>query len=88
MSFACPDQCGIGEVRSGKGSGKGDRPPNGNKNVMGGGDLHRSALFRPPKPERADPDKIQKPSDMVCSRFPGTILSWDFSGLAFQPGLL
>ena len=45
----------------------------------GGGDLHLSASFRPPKPERANPDKVQKLSGMACSRFPNTRLSWDFS---------
>ena len=64
-------------------------PPNRSENDdRGGGDLHRSASFRPPKPERANPDKIQKPSDMVCPRFLSTIFLGVLPDLAFQPGLL
>ena len=47
-------------------------PPNRceNDDRGGGGDLHRSASFRPPKPEPSNRDKFQKPSGMACSRFP------------------
>ena len=45
----------------------------------GGGDVHRSASFRPPKPERANRDKFRKPSGMACSRFPHAIFSGDSS---------
>ena len=46
--------------------------------IGGGADLHWSASFRPPKPERANRDKFRKPSGMACSRFPNTIFSWAF----------
>ena len=47
--------------------------------IGGAGDLRRSATYRPPKPERANSDKVQKPSDMACSRLPITKFSWIFS---------
>ena len=53
----------------------------------GVGDLHRQASFRALL-QRADPDKVHKPSDMACSRFPNTIFSSHVSDLAFQLGLL
>ena len=60
-----------------------------NDNREGGGDLHRPVSFRNRQPEQADPDKVQRPSDMVSSRFPNTIfLGHYFPDLAFQPGLL
>ena len=40
----------------------------------GGGDLHRSASFRPPNRERANWDKFWKPFGMACSRFPNAIM--------------
>ena len=47
-------------------------PPNCSENHdRGGCDLHRSASFRPPKPERADQDKVQKPSDVGA---PGSLI--------------
>ena len=48
------------------------------RTMIGGGDLHWSASFRPPKPERANRDKFGKPSGMAYSRLPDTIFSWDF----------
>ena len=32
----------------------------------------------------ANPDKVQEPSDMACSRFPNTKFSWDFSPLGIS----
>ena len=46
--------------------------------IGGGGGLHRSASFRPPKPEGANRDKFRKPAGMACSRFPNTRFSRDF----------
>ena len=70
--------------------GRGDRPskPQRERSSGGAGDLHGSASFRPPKPERANPDKVQKPSDIASSRFPNTIFLGNFPVLACQPGLL
>ena len=69
-SFACPDRRGDQDVWS----GRGDRPSKPQRERWSeGGDLHRSASFRPPKPERANRDKFRKPSGMACSRFPNTI---------------
>ena len=45
----------------------------------GGGDLHQSASFRTLQPERAYPDKAQKPYDMAWPRFPNTT----FLGILF-----
>ena len=47
-------------------------------------DLHQSASFRPSNPEQANPDKVQKPSDMVCSRFPNTTFWGYFSGFGIS----
>ena len=65
----------IGTCDRGGAIGPPDRSENDDR---GGADLHRSASFRPPKPERANRDKFRKPSGMACSRFPNTIFSWDF----------
>ena len=64
--------------------------PNRSENdYRGAGDLHRPAAVRTVQPERPDPDKVQKPSDMACAKFPSTtFFSGDFSDLAYQPGLL
>ena len=90
-SFACPDRCGDRAVWSGRGGppNRSENPPNrSEKDDRRGGDLHRSASFRPPKPERANRDKFRKLSGMACSRFPNPTFSWDFPDLAFQLGLL
>ena len=59
--------------------------PNRSENDdRGGGDPHGPASFRTLQPERSDPDKVQKPSDMACSKF---FLGF-FLDLTFQPGLL
>ena len=76
---------GLGAEIGTYGRGGAINPPNRSENDDRGGDLRRSASFRLPKPERANRDKFQKPSGMVCSRLPNTIFSAD---LAFQPGLV
>ena len=59
------------------------------RTIIGRGDLHRSVGFIwTPKPERADPAKVQKPSDMACSRFPNTIFSCDLFQFGIQASLL
>ena len=42
-----------------------------------GGGRHRSPVFWPPKPERANRDKFRKPSGMACPRLPNTVFSGD-----------
>ena len=55
-------------------------PPNLNENDDRGGGWSASVRFiSTSKLERANPDKVQKSSDMVCFKFPNSIFSWDFS---------
>ena len=42
-------------------------------------ELHLQASFQTPQPDHSDSDKVQKPSDMVCSMFLNTISSLDIS---------
>ena len=47
---------------------------------MGGrADPHWPDSLRTPQPDRADLDKVQEPFDVVCSKFPNTMFSWDCS---------
>ena len=66
------------------GEGRSALPTAARTMILGGGDLHRSASFQPPKPERANQDKFRK----RCSRFLNAIFGGDFPDLAYQPGLL
>ena len=68
----------IGTNDRGGAIGPPNRSENDDRGGRRGGDLHRSASFRPPKPERANQDKFRKPSGMSCSRFPSAIFSWGF----------
>ena len=49
--------------------------------IGGEGDPHRAASFQSTQPDRADLDKLQKPSDIAFSTSPNTFFSSDLFGI-------
>ena len=63
-------------------------PPNGSENNDRGGDLHRQASFRVPKPEQANLTRFR---NLLIWFAPGSLTQFFlgiFPDLAFQPRLL